>query len=122
MDKTKKIYITDNLCNCKLCKGSKKVETELDREASRAYNEYTHNQVLTGGREPDLITYPADCTVVHWSAKGNPDCDIAKIGEEIVRIPDSVHGCWKIIKNQEISIHAPVNKSAGKYEIVFTRN
>ena len=115
----KKIYITDNFCECGLCRGSRQIETKLDKEASLAYDKYTHNQIITGGREPDLITYPVDCTVVSWSAKGNPNKDT--FGEEIIRFPTSVHGCWKIIKNQEISIHAPINKSAGEYEIIFTR-
>jgi hypothetical protein len=56
--KTKtKIYITTNFCGCRLCKGSRKVETSLDREAFKAARN-GHIVRRVGGRNPRLyISY-----------------------------------------------------------------
>ena len=118
---SEKIFTTKNFCCCRLCRGSERIETVLDREAFLAFRSGSHRQVSTDCRYPVLVTFPADCTVVWWSAAGNPDQDIDRLGQEILRLPASIHGCWKIRENQEISIHAPVQKWDVEYEKVETR-
>lgn len=100
-----KIYITKNFCGCNLCRGSERIITDLDREANEAVRNGSHRQVVVGGRNPRLLTFPEQMVFVSYSAGGNPDQSLENLSEAVCSGSDSSHGCWKIRENQSYSIH-----------------
>ena len=116
-----KIYITKNFCDCNLCKGSKRIKTLIDKEAYEAFQSGSHNQIITGSRNPTLITFPCSCDVVYWSKDKGPDQNISCLGEAIFKIHTSKFGCYKITKNQQISIHIPIYTSIKNFIVIYTR-
>jgi len=103
-----KIFITPNFCGCRLCRGSQKIETELDREAADA-SRSSHKIEVTGGRHPSLLTIPLSFWTAELSSRETPP----QLGEWLdggvvqAIVNDSVHDCWKIRKNQFRAVIAP---------------
>ncbi len=86
--------IIKNICNCPYCKGAKVVPPQ-----DKKY-------IITGGRHPTLIILDeGEDYVWHSANKVGTNIGVPEGAEIIMRIPASVHGCFKIVKNQEVVVY-----------------
>jgi hypothetical protein len=71
---------------------------------------YPRERVIhTGGRYGKYLLLEGDEEYV-WLTSPKTGSSLEKLGiegQEVARFPASVHGCWKVKKNQEVVVYKP---------------
>ena len=123
------IFLTDNFCGCYLCRGSQRIENEIEKIANTLVAKNNFSSILVGGRNPRLVTFDQEKFLVgRESASGRITIEDGErelrpdqVGQEIFKSSDSVHGCWKCIENQEFLLFLRPEFWDLEFEIIRTR-
>jgi len=125
-----KIYVVRNFCDCRFCRGSRRITTSLDEEAFNASRQEGWESIVVGARNPRLVVFNGRRLVVGLeTASGNVDIacpggyyrGLDGVGPLVFSDSHSVHGCWKIRENQWFHLYRRGEIECGLFEIVHTR-
>jgi hypothetical protein len=120
------------LCHCRLCRSKIPARFDCGCLTEADWHEHDYKFVVveginypadrvvnTGGRNAEWIYLEEDEVAVFYSAKGNPmeivprDIPYKEVLENyelIASYEASVHGCWKLVRNQTLEIYKKKEK------------
>ena len=84
--------VYENACDCSLCQGKRPDLSGVDRERI----------IDCGGRHPIVIVLDEGEEVRWEMSSGYLNQDPPKDKKLVGIFPASVHGCWKLVKNQAV--------------------
>jgi len=119
----KEIYVVEDFCSCRLCKGSQTRRSPLDFKASKALISGKYRARKIGARNPRLVVFPKELGGFTWSASGKPASSPVEEGYQespVFAGTDSVHACDKIKENQQFTLHKKA-KNCLSYKVTYTR-
>lgn len=120
MDYKNTIYVVENVCGCRLCKGTARVTSDIEKDVFNLFNAGKLQLQAQGARKPTHFYAPIDFEFISVSANSRPYSDPSRGYVLFGVYADSVHSCGKIKRCCSTEIWIPESK-INSVNVVLTR-
>lgn len=120
MDVKTTLYIVENACGCRLCKGTQRCTTPLESELHKNFMGDRIQLQTQGARNPAHFYAPLSFEFISLSATRKPFREPPKNYSLFGVFADSVHSCGNVKRNCATEIWVP-SELKSKIKVVLTR-